>query len=321
MGSPSSYVVSRITYMLGAARLIKHGGYDIVIEDVSPFSPVGAPLWKRRVGVPAIASVQNLPGRHATAKYGVPGLAPRLVERPLLRLFQHFVAVSPGIAEAIRQSVSGVRVEVIPNSSDLQALASISSEPESAGAAPGYVLFLGRVDVYQKGLDRLLEAFDLLADGLPGTRLLIAGGGVERQMAELNAVVDRARHRDRVEVVGQVDRAEAAGLLKGAALLAMPSRYEAWPLTAVEAAAAGTPVVGFDIVGVRDAAPAYPDGPGVHAPEGDTRALAENMRRVVVDESFRSELRALGKAWARRFSWDALATRQLAFYYDTIHHA
>ena len=36
VGLSRGYVLSRLTYVLGAARLLKHGGYDIVIEDVSP---------------------------------------------------------------------------------------------------------------------------------------------------------------------------------------------------------------------------------------------------------------------------------------------
>src|SRR6476660_9447004 len=38
VGLGQSYVLSRLGFMAGAARLIKRGGYDIVIEDVSPFS-------------------------------------------------------------------------------------------------------------------------------------------------------------------------------------------------------------------------------------------------------------------------------------------
>src|SRR3982751_1267896 len=58
-GLTGSYALSRLSFMLGAARLIKVGAYDIVIEDVTPYSPVAAPLWVKP-GVPTVASVQNL---------------------------------------------------------------------------------------------------------------------------------------------------------------------------------------------------------------------------------------------------------------------
>src|SRR5687768_15146891 len=57
IGSKRTYAASRLTFTLMSPFLIKRGGYDIVIEDVSPFSPVGSPIWNRRV--PSVASVQN----------------------------------------------------------------------------------------------------------------------------------------------------------------------------------------------------------------------------------------------------------------------
>ena len=315
IGSSRSYALSRITFVLMSPFLIKRGGYDIVIEDVSPFSPVGVSLWNRRV--PSVASVQNLSGRHALRKYGLPGLVPRLVERPLLSIFRNFVAVSPGIAREVR-SLRGrhANVRVIPNSADL-AFARGEGEIEQAGKKR-YILFLGRIDIYQKGLDILLEAFTMVAAQLPDVRLVIAGSGTEQQLEKLGSQVAKNIYKDRIELAGQVDQEEAAHLMRSALMLAMPSRYEAWPLTAIEAGAAGTPVVGFDILGVRDAAPPYPAGHGLLVAAGDIGALAEQITKVATEPKIRRELSVKGREWAARFSWDALAAEQLAFYEELV---
>jgi glycosyltransferase involved in cell wall biosynthesis len=309
-----SHVASRLGYMRGAARLIKRGGYDIVIEDVSPFSPVFASMLSR--AVPAVASVQNLSGRHATAKHGLPGWGPRLVEWPLLRSYRHFVAVSPGIAEEIRRTVPGANVAVVPNSAHPAFFAPPPPDlPDTFEAAANlYILSLGRIDVYQKGLDHLIAAFDLVAEQHTGLELLIAGGGTAEQQTRLRELVVSSQHQARVRLLGEVPPEHAARLMRGALLLAMPSRYEAWPLTAIEAGAAGTPVVGSDIVGVRDAAPPYPRGHGLLPPEGDAPALAAAITRLIDNPDLRRELGAAGKAWAARFTWDALAEQQLRFY-------
>ena len=313
VGLSEGYVLSRLTFVARAARLIKHGGYDIVIEDVSPFSPVASPLWTAR-GVPVVASVQNLSGAHASAKYGLAGWGPRLVEKPLLSLFTNFIAVSPGIAGQLRRAASRPgNLRVIPNS--VSPIFFENSEPEPP-AQPPYILFLGRIDVYQKGLDRLIRDFDLFASRVPGVELYIAGGGSSSQVAKLTRLAGASGFAGRIRLLGPVAPAQAAELMRGALLLAMPSRYEAWPLTALEAGAAGLPVVGSDIVGVRDAAPAFPKGHALLVPEGNTEEYAAALERLATDGMLREKLGEKGREWASGFTWDALAEQQLAFYMD-----
>ncbi|MFL5733896.1 MAG: glycosyltransferase family 4 protein [Chloroflexia bacterium] len=314
IGLTTSYALSRLSFMPGAARLARAGGYDIVVEDVSPYSPVGVPLWAPKC-VPAVASVQNLSGAHATGKYRLVGWGPRLVERPLLSRFRYYVAVAPGIARQLRHKLGGdIQVRVVPNSVG-DVFYSHSQASGSPGApAPPYVLFLGRIDIYQKGLDRLVPAFDLAAERIPGLKLVIAGGGVPSQEKKLSSLVAAARHRERVQVLGSVDTNRAAELMKGALLLAMPSRYEAWPLTALEAGAAGVPVVGSDIAGVNDAAPPFPKAHGLPVPQADVPAFADAFARLADNPGLRAKMGERGRLWARRFTWDALAEAQLEFY-------
>jgi len=178
----------------------------------------------------------------------------------------------------------------------------------------GYILSLGRIDIYQKGLDRLVGAFDLVAARLSGIRLVVAGGGTERQVAKLRSLIQSALYGERIEFVGAVERTEAAHLMKGCLMFAMPSRYEAWPLSALEAGAAGVPVVGSDIVGVRDAAPQYPQAHGVLAFGEDVHALADEMLRVATNESLRADIGRRGREWACTFTWHSLAEASFAFY-------
>lgn len=301
--------------MLSAPRLIKRGGYDIVIEDVSPFSPVGAPLWKRKV--PVVASVQNLSGAHASSKYGLAGWGPRLVEKPLLSLFRNFVTVSPGIAKQIHVSFGpNVNIRVIPNSAGSSFTQIDTNEQAERGGR--YILSLGRIDVYQKGLDRLVEAFDRLAALTENIELFIAGSGTQAQETLLRSLVAKAEHRARIRLLGQVDQGQAAQLMQGALMLAIPSRYEAWPLSAIEAGAAGVPVVGSDIVGVRDAAPPFPIGHGELVQEGDIGGLVDAMLKVATNDRLREEIGNRGRDWASRFTWDALAAEQVKFYEELI---
>ena len=312
LGSARSHIWSRLTFMKGAARLIMRGGYDIVIEDVSPYSPLFSPVLSPHR--PAVASVQNLSGRHATGKYGWLGVGPRMVERPLLRAFRNFVAVSPGVADELKVIVPDASIRVVPNSAG--SIFSGAAERETRGNP--YILSLGRVDVYQKGLDRLVRAFDTIAEKSHSIQLVLAGSGPREQEEILRNLVAGSKHIDRITLLSQVSQERAAELMKGALLLAMPSRYEAWPLTAVEAGAAGTPVVGSDIVGVRDAAPPYPIAHGYLVPDGDEEALVDAIIRMAGDSELRRSLGTRGREWARNFTWDALAEQQLQFYQELV---
>jgi glycosyltransferase involved in cell wall biosynthesis len=317
VGTARSYMLSRLAFMLGAARLIKRGGYDIVIEDVSPYSPVGAPLWKPR-SVPAVASVQNLSGRYAPDKYGPIGYAPRLVENPMLGLFTNYIAVSPGIAGELRERHSrDISVQVVPNGVD--PLFFEAGPAEAMGSK--YILSLGRIDVYQKGLDDLIQAFDIVASAVAGVKLVIAGGGATNQVDELQHLAKNARNGDRIRLLGPVERDRAARLMRGAVMFAMPSRYEAWPLTALEAGASGLPVVGFDIVGVRDAAPPFPGGHGLLVPQGDRQALAKTMIDLLRRVKRRDEIGRRGREWASKFTWDNVAEEQLRYYEQLVEAA
>ncbi|MEO5953745.1 MAG: glycosyltransferase family 4 protein [Chloroflexia bacterium] len=324
VGYSRSYIPSRITFMLGAMNRIKRGGFDLIVEDVSPFSPIGAPIWKRNV--PHVASVQNLLGLHATQKFGLVGWGPRLVEKELLQMYKSFVAVSPGIARRIQDTVNAeINCRVIPNSCNpiffekSRGLDEVGARGETDnGAHSDYILSLGRIDIYQKGLDDLVNAFDRLAEYLPDIRLVIAGSGMDKQIRVLKRLVAQAKHRDRIELIGQVEQAGAAKLMRESLFVAIPSRYEGWPLAALEAGAVGVPVVGTNIVGIRDAAPQFPAGHGELVDPGDIAGLTRAFYKVATDKKRRAEMASRGSKWAREFSWDKLADEQLGFYMDLL---
>ena len=112
-----------------------------------------------------------------------------------------------------------------------------------------YILGVGRL-VPQKGFDVLLEAFAITE--LPGTSLVIAGEGFER-----DALVRRAAKLgivDRVHLVGAVGRGQLVALMLGATVFALPSRGEAFGIALLEAMAAGVPAVAAAVGGVPEMA-------------------------------------------------------------------
>jgi glycosyltransferase involved in cell wall biosynthesis len=188
-------------------------------------------------------------------------------------------------------------VRVLPNGVEPEALS-------VTGPRGPDVLFLGRLEIAQKGLDVLLEAWSTVHGKMPG-RLLLAGDGPDA--GELERLVVRRGVQESVAFIGRVDPDERLALLRSARVTVMPSRFETFGLVALESLAVGTPVVATDIDCLRDV---VAPGPGVLVPVDDVGALAAAMLEVALDEGWASRHEATARSWAAGFTWDSVAREQ-----------
>jgi GalNAc-alpha-(1->4)-GalNAc-alpha-(1->3)-diNAcBac-PP-undecaprenol alpha-1,4-N-acetyl-D-galactosaminyltransferase len=192
------------------------------------------------------------------------------------------------------------QVVVIPNPLAPDASHDGSTGP---GVRAAYVLGVGRLED-QKGFDVLIDAFARLGSSAVGCELWIAGQGSRRASLEQRAL-DRGVG-DRVRFLGEVGH--AAGLMQGAAVFALPSRFEGFPNALLEAMASGAPCVAADC----------PSGPrellgddegGLLVPVDDVDRLAEAINRILADRELASRLSVAGRRIAQTFSLDAVAER------------
>jgi len=103
------------------------------------------------------------------------------------------------------------------------------------------LLFLGRLDVWTKGLDLLVEAFSCLPPNQ--FRLVLAGPDWQGGQARLEKVADEFGCRERISFPGAVYGEKKWSLFKMADAFVSPSRYEAFNIAQAEAMACGLPVV------------------------------------------------------------------------------
>lgn len=164
-----------------------------------------------------------------------------------------------------------------------------------------YVLALGTVEP-RKNLPALVTAFDELAAVDADLRLVLAGPDGWGATA-LTEAVSRSPHAGRILRTGFVPEADRGDLFVGAAVVAVPSHYEGFGLTAAEAMLAGVPVVASDTGSHREVI----GDAGLLVAVGDTTALADGLRRVLTDEALDAELRRRGPARAGTLTWERTA--------------
>ncbi len=303
-GSGRSYVLSRLSYTVEAAKACRRLDADLVVEDVSGFAPVFAGVRPRR---PTVALVHHVASRHILRSHGVRGLACLAYEAAVLRSHAHFIAVSESTKASIEARVSAAaNIAIVHNGIDSDLL-DLESTDE------GYFLLLGRHEPYMKGLDLLFEAMQEVEHTGLDLRVVVAGYGDQGRTLRL---AGRARLNGRVQVMGEVSEDEKRRLLSNCMAVVMPSRFEGWGIVAIEAGACGKPVIGTRVPGLVDS---VRDGEtGILVPPEDTDALADAICRVAEDGELRHRLGAAGRAWAKNFSWDRAAEEQERFYQEVV---
>src|SRR5581483_9193443 len=225
-------------FPVGAMRLVaavRAAAPDVVsVHCMRRFAPYVA-LLRRTTGVPHVLNLQEgaLP----------PGTPENVgLFRLLVRTVDAVAACSAESAAYAERVGHARRVAIVPNGYDPGEL---RPGPPYAHPQP-YILGLGRLEA-QKGFDVLIEALARLA---PTVDLLLAGDGTAK--AELAALARVRNVESRVRFLGTTDRATTIALLRGAAVVACPSRFEGLPLVCIEALAAERPVVASTVNGIPE---------------------------------------------------------------------
>ena len=283
-GPLSQFVLAPLAYRRRIERC------DVLVE-VCNGLPYLAPLWCRS---PTVCLVNHVHTDLWSLRYPPPlSTMGRFVERavmPKVHADNLFLTVSESSATDLTGiGVRRDRIRLLYNGVEPPA----SRQPRSR--TPLF-LALGRLTDYKR-LDLLLELWSRVRP-VTGGELVIAGDGPERERLERLAGPG-------VRFTGYVSDAEKHRLLSAAWLLLHPARMEGWGIVVAEAAARGTPTVGFDVPGVRDS---VIDGEtGVLARTGTELATA--WASLALNDLRRKRMGGAARRTAARLRWSAAADR------------
>ncbi len=218
------------------------------------------------------------------------------------------ICVSSAVAAEVRDGW-GLDPVVIPNGVDaqrfIQASADIGQQHRWQAELGKYVLTVGGIEPRKGTLD-LVESYHHLRQHHPELALVIAGGETLFDYRDYRAAFDASCAELGVEpvILGAIDDSDLPALVAGCQVFAFPSTKEGFGLAAMEALAAGRPVVTRDLPVLREVF-------------GDTVRFAADAA------GFASEMAAAlavpydpapGRALATSMTWEAAAQAHLDFY-------
>jgi len=277
---------------------------------------LGALLARAFTGRPVILQAQTdgvlsfAAVRRTFARVGLGGMAGTVVR--LLQILYNrgdaYPCISRSIeAETLAARVPPERIHYSPNPVDTReftpALPGQQAELRARlgiGAETRVAIVVGRLS-REKGQLEALRAWKLA--GLEQALLLLVGPDMPEDPwdtgPEAREFVRREHLESSVMFTGGVSRAEVPDYLRMADLSIQPSHFEAFGTAAIEAMAAGLPVIASDVGGLKDFV--EPGVNGARVPPRDPQALSVEIARVMRDDTLRARLSDGARRTAERF--------------------
>jgi glycosyltransferase involved in cell wall biosynthesis len=291
-----------LSFLASLGPQIKRMPHDLIIEEYTP--PVGfclLPLWTKK---PVISIVQWHFFDFWERRYHLPFFS-WMKKIASCHRYRYFIVQTEAMGKAFQRMIPDAVIRKIPCGVDDGAFL-------ESTATGDFVLYLGRLDRAQKGLDFLLNCWVKMC-GPAGIPLVVAGVGTDRIWLETSiaaAGLDRL-----ITLAGHVEGARKNELLQSCRFLVMPSREETFGIVALEAMAAAKPVVAFDIDHLNELV--RPDW-GALIPAYDEDALGKAICRFWSDPNLCRAAGERGKTAARKYRWDNIAQQQEEFYREVL---
>lgn len=293
---------------------------------------------RRGIGMPFVQTFHSL-GAIKRRALGARDASPSdrlILEREVAAAADRIVATSPQEHDDLIE-LYGVPVEkirIVPCGVDLQRFRPVDrAQGRTAWGLPPdafLVTFVGRIEP-QKGIEVLLQAAARLRALAPGLRfhIAIAGGAVRERVLggwgpardpytlELEALAHSLGLTDQITWMGGLPHDALASVYSAADVVVIPSHYESFGMTALEALACGACLVASRTGGLRTT---LDEGrAGLLFTPGAADELAVCLARLAADPALRAALERGARGYvARTYGWDHIAAQLAAVYGELV---
>ncbi|HEX8974723.1 MAG TPA: glycosyltransferase family 4 protein [Patescibacteria group bacterium] len=291
-------------------QLVKKNNYDLTHSFFSvPCGYLSLRLWKK-YKIPYIVSLRgsDVPGYSERFKaiYGL--LTPIILK--VWNNAEFVIANSEGFKELALKSKPKKEIGVICNGIDTHEFypdESARNEKEIA------IICTSRITP-RKGIRLLVQAFDILSKRYDNLKLVLVGGGDEKE--SLENLVRSMGIEKKVQFCGVVPHEEIAAYYRKANVFVLPSFNEGMSNTMLEAVASGLPILATDTGGTRELVEEGKNG--FILKMGDYNDIAEKLEKLIQDPDLRNKMGAESRKRAEKMSWENVAKEYVDLYQQTI---
>ena len=175
---------------------------------------------------------------------------------------------------------------------------------------PKHVLYLGRFDLGQKGIDLLLKAYSKIANKAKYP-LIIAGKGPDEN--KIVKLIKELKLEEKVSMIGPTYGKKKNKYLSEAIFVAFPSRDETFSCFALEALAAGLPLVSFNIPGIEWTGEIVAKKAKPYDIDEYSKLLLSTM-----NEKHAQKLGKIARKFASHFTWNSVVDKYENFFFSVL---
>lgn len=265
--------------------------FDIWFESFTPpYSTGFLQLFTRK---PVVGVTHFLNAHDKSIEYNLPFY---LIEKIGIKTYKYFISLTSFVKSKIHKINKTATIFTIPNGIEKYPKKYLKKKSKKYG------LFIGRLEVHQKGLNLLLEVFNNISSTIDDN-LLIAGHGTSKEIKKIENIIHNYHLSKRVKLIGRVRGKVKMNYLAEAKYIILPSRFETFSLVALEAIAVGKPILCFDIPGLKW----LDSGIAIKAHPYNMKELAQNIIKVSQDEKLRNHIKKIAIKKAEEYSWVTVA--------------
>lgn len=283
-----SPVLTNLAFLFSIPLKVRKVQADVILENFNaPISISFAPIFTK---VPVVGLPTMFNAKEFSQKYHLPF---DLVEMIGFKFYKYLLPYSNTDSSKAKRLNPDIDFKIVPQGVD-RSFFNIKHKKAK------HILFLSRFDIWQKGLDLLLESYAKVAEKIKYP-LVIAGHGPDEQ--KLRQLIKDLKIDDQVTIVGSAYGDKKTRLIQESIFVAFPSRHDEMSLWILEALASGLPIVAFDLPESRWIS----KGISLKAKPFDLDNYSKKLLEAT-QPALNKKMQKNAREFARGFTWEKVAS-------------